>query len=131
MATNKYSVGAEIEAYCTKCKMDRLHAIEALKSDGNINKVFCKTCQGSHLFRRPKSAKAQTGASRRRRAGSVVVTEAEMKGVKPYAMDKVFKAGDIIDHSTFGPGKVQEVKPGGRMDVGFATGSKRLVCGIG
>lgn len=131
MATNKYSVGAEIEAYCTKCKMDRLHAIEALKSDGNINKVLCKTCQGSHLFRRPKSAKAQTGTARRRRAGAVVVTEAEMKGAKPYAMDKVFKAGDIIDHSTFGPGKVQEVKPGGRMDVGFATGSKRLVCGIG
>jgi hypothetical protein len=131
MATNKYSVGAEIEAYCTKCKLDRLHAIEALKSDGNINRVICRTCQGSHLYRRPKSAAAQSGAARRRRAGAVTVTEAELKNAKPYAMDRVFKVGDIIDHPTFGPGKVLEVRPGGRIDVGFATGGKRLVCGIG
>lgn len=130
MATNKYSVGAEIEAYCTKCKMDRLHAIETLKSDGNINRVLCKTCQGIHLYRRPKSAKAQAGA-KRRRAGSVTLTDAELKTAKPYAMDKVFRAGDIIDHPTFGPGKVLEIRPGGRMDVAFAGGGKRLVCGVG
>jgi hypothetical protein len=111
--------------------MDRLHTIEALKSDGNINKVVCQTCQGSHLYRRPKSAAAQSSAARRRRAGAVTVTEAEMKNAKPYAMDKVFRVGDIVDHPTFGPGKVLEVRPGGRMDVGFAAGGKRLVCGIG
>ncbi len=41
MAGKNYKVGAEIEAYCTKCKIDRQHAIETLKSDGNIHKVHC------------------------------------------------------------------------------------------
>ena len=129
MATNKYKVGAEIEAYCTSCKLDRLHAIEALKSDGNINRVICRTCQGQHLFRRPKSAASQKGAVKRRRAGAVAVTHAELKKAKPYAMDGVFKAGDIISHPTFGPGKVLEVKSGGKMEVGFEAGGKLLVCG--
>ena len=128
MATNKYKVGTEIEAHCTKCKLDRMHVIEALKSDGNINKVICRTCEGSHLFRRPKSATAKKGTSKRGRKGAVTVTEAELKKAKPYAMDGVFKVGDIIKHSTFGPGAVQEVRAG-KMEVGFETGGKLLVCG--
>ncbi|HXV75947.1 MAG TPA: hypothetical protein VD788_06455, partial [Candidatus Polarisedimenticolaceae bacterium] len=55
MPSQNYVVGAEIEAYCTKCQLDRLHAIETLKSDGNVHRVLCRTCNGIHLFRRPKS----------------------------------------------------------------------------
>ncbi len=128
MAGKNYKVGAEIEAWCTKCKMDRLHAIETLKSDGNINRVLCKTCEGNHLFRLPRGAggKPKT-TSRRPRKGSVIVTEEELKKAKPYAMDGAFEAGDIIKHKKFGPGKVLELKPGDKMEVGFEHGPKLLV----
>ncbi len=129
----KYEVGAEIEAYCTKCKMNRQHAIETLKSDGNINRVLCRTCEGSHLFRLPKGAGGKrirsSRAGKRPRKGAVTVSEEDLAKAKPYAQDGVFQVGDIIRHRTFGPGSVLEVKPAGKMEVGFETGSKLLVCG--
>lgn len=133
MTRKKYEVGAEIEAYCTKCKIDRLHAIETLKSDGNINRVICRTCDGSHLFRRPKGdgskkPRSSSSGSRRRRKGAVTVTEAELANAKPYSMNGAFEVGDIIQHKKFGPGSVLEIRPGGKMEVGFETGGKLLVC---
>ena len=132
MATRRYDVGAEIEAWCTKCKMDRLHAIETLKSDGTINRVICRTCEGTHLFRRPKSeeaARARTGGTGKRRIkGAVTVSEADAARAKPYAQDGKFEVGDIIRHAKFGPGSVLEVRPGGKMEVGFESGGKLLVC---
>jgi hypothetical protein len=130
MATKKkYEVGKEIEAYCTKCKIDRLAVIETLKSDGNINRVICRTCDGSHLFRRPKGDGTKP-PSKRRKKGSVIVTEEELKKAKAYGFDTVYGIGDIITHPTFGPGSVVLVKSDGKMEVGFEMGAKLLVCGI-
>jgi len=133
LSKKKYEVGKEIEAYCTKCKMDRLHVIETLKSDGNINRVLCNTCEGSHLFRRPKSDPGRksrsSGTSSRRPKGAVLVSDAELADAKPYAMDGIFEVGDIIRHRTFGPGKVVTVRSGGKIEVGFETGIKLLVSG--
>jgi hypothetical protein len=131
MTKKKYDVGAEIEAYCTKCKIDRLHAIETLKSDGNINRVICRTCEGSHLFRRPKgdgTKKPRATASKRRKKGAVMVAEEDLAKAKPYAMDGAFEVGDIIQHTKFGPGSVLEVRTSGKMEVGFESGGKLLVC---
>ena len=127
MGTKKYEVGAEIEAWCTKCKVDRLHVIETLKSDGNINRVLCRTCEGSHLFRRPKNA-AKPAPAKRRKKGEVVLTEAELSKAKPYSLAGNFDVGDIIKHKTFGPGKVLAVKTREKIEVGFETGPKLLVC---
>ena len=127
MARVKRDVGAEVEAYCTKCKMDRLHVISTLKSGGNINKVMCRTCDGTHLYRLPKGD-GKKAPSKRRKKGAVIVSPADLKKAKPYAMDAVFKAGDIIQHATFGPGSVIEVRSGGKMEVGFEFGGKTLVC---
>lgn len=130
----KYTVGAEIEAYCTKCQLDRTHAIETLKSDGNINRVICRTCTGIHRFRRPKSeaakkrSRSKSAAAKRRKKGAISVTPEEMAKAAPYKLDGVFKVGDVIQHKKFGPGKVLEVRSGGRMEVGFEEGSKTLVC---
>ena len=74
----RYVVGAEVEAACKKCAEDRQHVIASLKSDGNIHKVTCRTCEGTHLFRRPKSAKAKRSSSPRRKKGAVAAyTEAK------------------------------------------------------
>lgn len=128
MSTKKREVGTEVEAYCTKCKMDRQHVISTLKSDGNINKVMCHTCEGIHLYRLPKSSPKKTPAKRRVK-GAVIVSEADLKKAKPYSMEATFKVGDIIQHSTFGPGAIVELRPAGKMEVGFEFGSKTLVFG--
>jgi len=132
MGKEKYVVGAEIEAYCTKCQLDRTHAIETLKSDGNINRVICRTCTGIHRFRRTKAEAAKktrsTGATKRRKKGATTVTPEELAKASPYKLDGVFKVGDIIQHKKFGPGKILEVRSGGRIEVGFEEGSKTLVC---
>jgi hypothetical protein len=102
--------------------------ISTLKSDGNINKVLCQTCEGLHLFRLPKGD-GKKPPTKRRKKGAVALTEADIKKAKPYAMDSAYKAGDVIQHKTFGPGSVVEVRSGGKMEVSFEAGGKTLVCG--
>ena len=126
----RYTVGAEVDAACKKCAEDRQHVIASLKSDGNIHKVTCRTCEGTHLFRRPKSATAKRSTPRRKK-GAVQVTEAEAAKAKAYALDGEFDVGDIIAHKKFGNGKVLELRSGGKMEVGFETGRKVLVCRAG
>lgn len=129
MAGKNFVVGKEVEAYCTKCKLDRTHVIEALKVDGNINKVICRTCDGSHLFRRPKGdgTKPKKKKATRKKKGAVTLTATEVAQAKPYSMTGSFAAGDFIKHSSFGPGKVLELRAG-KMEVGFEDGPKLLVC---
>ncbi|MDH3627914.1 MAG: hypothetical protein OES25_09695 [Acidobacteriota bacterium] len=129
MATTKYKVGTEIEAYCKDCDEDRSGVIETLKSDGNINRVVCNTCKESHLFRRPKSAAAKKPKSRRRIKGAVLVAEEDLASAKPYSMAAIFEVGDIIQHKAFGAGSVVEIRNNGKMQVGFETGPKLLVFG--
>ena len=127
VSTKKRDVGAEVDAFCTKCKIDRRHVIATLKSDGNINKVMCRTCDGTHLFRLPKGDGKKTSAKRPKK-GAVVLTAADLAKAKPYAMDAVFKVGNIIQHAKFGPGIVLEVRSDGKMEVGFESGGKTMVC---
>ena len=52
--TKKPKTGGEIDAYCTKCKLDLTHRIIAMVGD-TVKKVECKTCGSHHLYRRPKT----------------------------------------------------------------------------
>jgi Zn ribbon nucleic-acid-binding protein len=52
--TKKPKTGGEIDAYCTKCKLDLTHRIIAMVGDA-VKKVECKTCGSHHLYRRPKT----------------------------------------------------------------------------
>ena len=54
MSTKKARAGAEIDAYCTKCKLDLMHRIIAMVGDA-VKKVECTTCGSHHLYRRPKT----------------------------------------------------------------------------
>lgn len=52
--TKKPKTGGEIDAYCTKCRLDLTHRIIAMVGDV-VKKVECKTCGSHHLYRRPKT----------------------------------------------------------------------------
>src|SRR4051794_27869076 len=50
-----YKAGQEIDAFCTKCKMDLLHKIVA-EVKGRPVKVECRTCYTTHMYRPTKGA---------------------------------------------------------------------------
>ena len=54
MTTKKPKAGGEIDAYCTRCKLDLAHRVIAMVGEA-VKKVECKTCGSHHNYRRPKS----------------------------------------------------------------------------
>jgi hypothetical protein len=52
--TKKPKTGGEIDAFCTKCKLDLTHRIIAMVGEA-VKRVECKTCGSHHNYRRPKT----------------------------------------------------------------------------
>ncbi len=48
--TDNYSVGGDVNAWCSKCKMELAHTIIAMV-DELPKKVQCNTCSGKHNYR--------------------------------------------------------------------------------
>jgi hypothetical protein len=65
--TKKPKTGGEIDAYCTKCRLDLTHRIIAMVGDA-VKKVECKTCGSHHLYRRPKTERDAAAARLLKRA---------------------------------------------------------------
>jgi hypothetical protein len=66
MATQKPKTGGEIDAYCTKCRLDLNHRVVAMVGD-TPKRVECSTCGTQHNYYKPKGLgavpKAAKGAS--------------------------------------------------------------------
>jgi hypothetical protein len=67
VTTKKPKTGGEIDAYCTKCRLDLTHRIIAMVGDV-VKKVECKTCGSHHLYRRPKTERDAAHARMAQRA---------------------------------------------------------------
>ncbi|WP_437554498.1 MULTISPECIES: hypothetical protein [unclassified Sorangium] len=63
MTTKKLRTGGEVDAWCTKCRLDLTHRIIAMVGDV-VKKVECKTCMSHHLYRQPKSERENRAAAR-------------------------------------------------------------------
>jgi hypothetical protein len=63
VTTKKPRTGGEIDAWCTKCRLDLTHRIIAMVGDV-VKKVECKTCNSHHLYRQPKSERDSKAAAR-------------------------------------------------------------------
>lgn len=74
--------GQEVDAYCTKCKMDLTHRIVAVVG-GRPVKVECRTCYTVHVYRAPKSADRSAHGRRSRHIeraeGPARVTQVERR----------------------------------------------------
>lgn len=150
----KPSAGGEIDAYCTKCRLDLNHRIVAMVGD-SVKQVECLTCRGVHMYRRPKSAeaakapKADVGSraakapaaprSAAARETAAVRAEREMRdswersiagqpasAFRPYRVFEVFNTGDLVRHSKFGDGVIARVIDRMKVEVLFQEGSKTL-----
>lgn len=50
-----FKVGADIDAFCTKCKLDTIHVVVAMKpSNDTPKRVECKSCHSQHMYHAPK-----------------------------------------------------------------------------
>ncbi len=138
-------VGQEIIRYCSSCKLDLKHVIVAHRSgnSGSIAKVRCNTCMKIHAFRANPGERANAAATARKKSNAparekvqVIPIEVEWReqlnkaqGVasQAYVPTKEFKAGDVIEHPTFGCGIVKTIKDGNKFEVLFQRDVKTLI----
>lgn len=137
------SVGADIESTCRKCG-DVWHVVVAMV-EGDIAKVECKECKGTHKYKEPgsetsaakpkKAAKAKkkplTAAEKKAAAAAKPKTHATVepdlsKPTRPYKFSDTFESGERIDHVKFGVGVVEDVLDGGKIEVFFPEGRRVL-----
>ena len=143
------TAGSEIDSYCTRCRMDLGHRIVAMVG-GAPKRVICQTCNSEHNYREPRTLKSESSVVIRNKktvakpnAGQRVTqkakAEAERHGTwatralgKPvdaftkYGMDRHFREGELILHSKFGEGYVEQVLDGGKVSVMFRDGARTL-----
>ncbi|GAC1351289.1 MAG: hypothetical protein NVS3B20_13460 [Polyangiales bacterium] len=64
MPSTNFKPGAEIEAWCTQCKADKVHRIIALVGT-TPKKVECLSCKGHHMYRATQAQKDANAAAKR------------------------------------------------------------------
>ena len=133
-------VGGDALNWCARCKLELAHVILSMV-DGVPAKVQCKTCKSEHKFRKtPGTAtkRAPAASKLKSRATKTVMLASELwekrlaecsaKVGRPYAVTENFTKNDILEHSKFGVGVVEEVRSAGRINVLFRDGERLLVC---
>ncbi|HEX3775082.1 MAG TPA: hypothetical protein VHV51_11500 [Polyangiaceae bacterium] len=146
------TAGSEIDAWCTKCRMDLMHRIVALVH-GAPKRVICLTCNSEHNYRGPKTETTASGVHIRARSSgngpkpSAAAQRVTQKAAaeklradgwaaktlgKPvdaftrYAMDKTFREGELVLHSKFGEGYVEKLLDGPKISIMFRDGARTL-----
>ncbi len=136
-------VGGDVLAFCGKCKRDLAHVVGAMMS-GKPARVICKTCKSEHNYRLGESSSSKrsglAAATKTPRASRTFVRNSEyweqqmalkkQATTKPYKPQDQFKSGDVINHSRFGLGIVEEVKSNGKIVVLFRDEERVLVHGM-
>ncbi len=138
--------GDEVDAWCTKCRMDLLHRIIAVVA-GAPKRVECQTCHSPHNYRAPKGAaasatrgttaakkktKSATGGARATKAineWESLIAGKSAAAFRPYSISARFEPTQLIRHKKFGDGYVLEVLADGKINVVFREGQKLLVHG--
>lgn len=150
------TAGKEVDAWCTKCRMDLSHRVVAVVA-GQPRRVECQTCHTQHNYRAPKGAKspipreekapgekAAKPAKSSKKAPAKRVTKAESqliadwttkvhgqleKAFTNYTIAQVFKVDQLVRHKQFGEGYVAEVLGDNKLIIVFRGGSKTLIHG--
>ncbi|MEB2311604.1 MAG: hypothetical protein OZ921_02620 [Sorangiineae bacterium] len=143
--------GSEIDAWCTKCRLDLGHRIIAMLGPKPA-RVVCMTCGSEHRFMAPRAllAKGSSAAKPTRVAAPRAAArptqralaelervrgwEQRIAGKSPdafarYSMDRTFATGQLLLHQKFGEGYVTSVLSAGKIDVMFRDGSRTLAHG--
>lgn len=133
--TTNYTVGGEVESWCTKCKLELGHTIVAIV-DNLPKRVECNTCHGKHNYRKKpalRSGSNPKGPSRKRKTPEdiynehiALVTSGDLSNAKKYSMSGNFEKDQIIDHPKFGTGIVMSILQVNKIEILFKDGPKLL-----
>ncbi len=128
MATHK--VGGEVDAFCTRCKLNLAHTILAMVG-AKIVRVRCNTCGGDHAFRSTPARTRAPAQSRGSHERVVISFEQQLAGkdishAPKYSPKDAYGVDQVIDHPTFGLGIVAAVRED-KVDVVFKAAQKTLV----
>jgi hypothetical protein len=140
--------GDDVEAWCTRCRMNLNHRIIAVVGD-EIQRVNCLTCGSDHKYHLPKgtndnedSTGNRKGASppskRKTKAARSTAAKGEWSTFmsqmpedlvpRSYRITDAYAATDYIEHPVFGTGRVLSVPGTQKIEVIFKEGRKILVC---
>jgi hypothetical protein len=121
-------VGQEIEAYCGRCRMDRIHRVVAQDPDGTIRRIICAMCNSYRNHRQTQEKQSQPRAAKREttRASSRIPEDFGQPS-RTYNMRENFEVGEVISHPMFGVGKVMTIRDNNKIEVKFSSGLKVLL----
>ncbi|MBM4359391.1 MAG: hypothetical protein FJ096_14910 [Deltaproteobacteria bacterium] len=138
------TAGSEIDAYCTKCKMDLNHRVVAM-AEGKPVRAECLTCHTQHNYYRPKSAAPEKApkvkrvsdlanaprTSTKSAVGQRLHWEKAIAGrtpneFHPYNVGANFAVGQLVRHVKFGDGVVLELNDTHKVTILFGDGPKLL-----
>jgi hypothetical protein len=126
-------VGAEVEAFCPKCKADTTHVVIS-KYEDEIRRVQCNPCGDVHSYRKPKGEADDEAAPEpvKKKAAKAKPTYDQVmaKNKKPprnYFPDEYFKEMEIVAHPKFGVGYVTENIGSDKIEVTFKDDKRVLV----
>ena len=127
-----HRVGGDIDAFCTRCKMELGHTVLAMVGNKPV-RVRCNTCHGEHAFRGPPEPRKGTWAPASERNARPTVTtwdallqKKDLSRARRYSAKDRYQADEVLEHPVFGIGLVQEVR-GDKISVAFKADVKTLV----
>lgn len=147
--SKKAKVGGDVDAYCTKCRMDLSHRVVAMVGEAP-KRVKCLTCQGEHNYRKPMAERDAPKASASPRAGTASRPPRAARSSAPkaersaratwekaiagqpagafqnYSTRQLFDEGDLVRHSKFGDGVVYRVIDVSKVEILFEDGAKTM-----
>ncbi len=152
MTPAAFEPGDDVEAWCTRCRMNLNHRVIAVVR-GAVQKVHCLTCGGDHKYYPPKKNPAEKKqerepspskpAARDRKKPDRAAAKAEsewstfMKEIdadtktRPYRVSEAYGRAEYIEHPTFGIGRVLDIVGVEKVEVIFKEGRKILICNRG
>ena len=139
MSNKQFSAGDHITSKCTKCKDTTNHTIVAMVGD-TVARVECNTCSGIHNYRstvvKKTATRSKTGGTKPAKASKIetdwenLTNSTDSTAAIPYNIKMSIKHGDLIQHPSFGLGRViNTIKPN-KMEVFFRNGTKMLRCSV-
>jgi hypothetical protein len=127
-----YRVGSDVDAFCTRCKMELGHTVLAMVGNKPA-RVRCNTCQGEHAFRGSPEPRKGSWVPASERAAKPAVTSWEallqkkdLSRARRYSAKDRYEPDEVLEHPVFGIGLVQEVR-GDKISVAFKADVKTLV----
>ncbi|MBW6509087.1 MAG: hypothetical protein K0A94_06010 [Desulfuromonadales bacterium] len=123
---------------CSKCKESTNHTIVAMVGD-RVARVECNVCGSIHNHRsttapKPRSTSPRTPAQPRKTRSQTqwvdIMATADQTRAIPYHLKTPVKTGYLINHPSFGMGKILSTTRPNKMEVIFEQGVKLLLCNV-